>query len=1506
MFRCLGTKNRKKRGFTLMEVMVVVGIIAVIAAIAIPSVISMQKNMDYQQRCDYAKTIFLAAQSNLVELRSTGELDKVEDNKAKTVLQTNDGADGTVLPENFTDRYAYTFHNAGDNGLAMVDNPAAYYDIILPVNSVESVLRDQQVIIEYNPRTGGVYSVFYAEEYGELAGDYQTGKLQRNEKWLKDNLVGYYDGSDMTGEELGFYEVAARMSYENGQEGILTVEIPTQSTQNGVEDLVLNYESYIKALEIELTVIGENSGMFTKTIKNSGAAADFKTVSGGGTGGANVLQLTFTLDSLLEGSGFVNMAENQKTVQGAVTGFHVLPGDNISLSAEITFAAGENDPVIIFDDAVLAGVNPLFHSLTGDASSGYTLAVSNGRHLQNLNAMDPGIAVDVSVITFVNSDVESTASPVIDWKDTVDYYAKNNLAYFTPINNASLFNRTTQNSKTLTVDGNNVVISNLKINSSKTQNSNTYYADALSTVNSHVGLFSLINGQVNGLRIVNPVVRGGSGSQAVGVLAGSAGSSADITDCYVYVDTDAEDFSWNDLVITDAFNGTDTSDLQYGVIGYAAVGGMVGYSDDASFKQCFAAVPVFGNLTVNASMGNDIGVGGFVGMANRGSFNKCYSSVRTSGTGAVSYCGMGGFVGTSQNARFTNCFASGNVTHTSSSLVACGGFVGVMKEDGTARNNNALFDSCYALGEVRSTTGNGERQAKFVGTSDTTAGDIESKYQDRYKQLLYGKKTGYIYEGCYYLRGYNGVDNDVDTCTLPAGYNLLHDLYDIDFNDAYIDDILASLGKNGLTDAEEDKLKPEIVGSNYDEGDWTSGLNSKKNGHYPYMQGYKENGANYPYAMLTGMPFYGTWPDAPSSVGIGYWEMYEDGEFGIYYDQVGDTTLQNDTVAADGYLILSANDPGTPEVFFGESRDTRVIDFVGPVSVGGNSYYYGIIPADVAVSGSFYTKVEMNDKIDTYTMYFNPNTAATQVNPTGTNEEAKNPGTAAPDTLYIRTARQLAALGSSAMSSYWREDYVLHGDIDFSEYGIDASDLSEYGIDAEEFAKYGVTAQTMTSIGNATIPFTGTLTGVSGTTITVKDATSGLIGTLNGGTVTGITLNGSMSLDGAEGALVNIMNGGIISDCTVNAQIKSTGDHKDEVGLIAGKVLAGTISNTRSTGANSDLGFVGSIEENTAAPIDADATHYSTELCEDGSYTQKQIADKKLEQIPENADRTKRSYKATITDDCTYKKGSDTLKAVTYDPYYYSITGEDAYKADTTSAVAFTAAGNVKLSAFGTDQKDWFDSGYYFQILGGYFPVYVKVDVATETVTLPTEAPETESTEQDPTGSTGESMPPETQTTTTYTYTFGYPLGDSYRELSSPKSTQDPESVAITDMTLYSVSLPTSGTYILTNGTKVLTAAGEAEIGDTITENMIWTAGAQTWNNGENSIAVTLDIPSTGSVQYPMVTVNGAQYQVYAVSMNTDRDVELVDKNPIYSITKQENEPPAATETTAATEESQP
>ena len=81
MWRSLIDKfNRKdrKRGYTMTELLAVLGIIAVVVAIAIPSIYVISRTLKFKQRNDYAKTIFMAAQANLSEMRSDGSLDKLQ------------------------------------------------------------------------------------------------------------------------------------------------------------------------------------------------------------------------------------------------------------------------------------------------------------------------------------------------------------------------------------------------------------------------------------------------------------------------------------------------------------------------------------------------------------------------------------------------------------------------------------------------------------------------------------------------------------------------------------------------------------------------------------------------------------------------------------------------------------------------------------------------------------------------------------------------------------------------------------------------------------------------------------------------------------------------------------------------------------------------------------------------------------------------------------------------------------------------------------------------------------------------------------------------------------------------------------------------------------------------------------------------------------------------------------------------------------------------------------
>ena len=1387
----------------------------------------------------------------------------------------------------------------------------------MPVNSVESVIRDQSVIIEYNPRTGGVYSVFYAEGNPFLAEDYRHGRLQRNEEWLKKNTMGYYNGSDLTGEELGFYEVVAGLSYVNGQEGILNIDIPTQYLGNGVVNLVKNGNAnYIKGMDIHLTVIGETSGIFTKQIKKAGEDVVFTEVIGG-EGASNVLRIPVVLDSLVtvrdennkvKGTGLIYDDENINKNDGT---YSVKPGDNVSFVVEVTYVPGSTtDELILFDDAVLGGVNPLFHAVTGEEKvnneGGYTVAIANGRHLQNLNALDPAIAAHVKTVTFVNEDGSTDTAPVVDWAETTKYYFTSNLKYFAPIDNANLVDAE--------IDGKHTVISNLSIASDGALNTYDYYADSASD-QSEVGLFRRINGAVRDLRISNPVIRGGSNSEAVGALAGSAGTEAVVNNCYVYVDTDEKNYVPANLDLTDNFSGENG---KYGVSGYTAVGGMVGYSNDADFTNSLASVPVCGNMN---TAGTTVGVGGFVGAAKDGSFTKCYTGVRTLGSGAVfanqnapASCGLGGFVGTSDNAYYTNCFASGHVTNTSNTSngantrAATGGFVGIANSSKTA-----LFNACYALGTVRATDGSGIQQAKFVGESISA---IKKNVQDYYRDLLNDTASGHIFRDCYYLRGKTGV-LDADDYTLSASFDMLYSIYNFAAKEPYYEYLASALDTDaGTVESQIGQTHMQNSGFWHALKNWRQGLVSKnESGHHPYVQGYKNHGANYPYSMITGMPFYGTWPDAPAEIGIGYWEIYaeENGEtsIGFYYDQVDGMSLKDKTVLADGYVILSANN-GTKEVTFtGDTAKEIYISVSSKIRIDDSEYYYGVIPVNaIPVSQNFYTKVELKGSefsgtAKDYVAYFNPNVAASQISPAGEGTankvEAKYPGDDfVPKNIVIRSPRQLTALAGDAMKPFWDESFVLYGNIDYAAYGIEGAKLISYGMTEEQIAKiadYGMVSQTFTSIGTVekpmenvkAAPFTGKLSGYNGAaTVQVTGAGTGLVGVLGtNGKVSGITITGTMELGENEGALVNVMNGGTLENCTVNAVITS---NSDTAGLVVGKLNGGTISNCKSTGANERLAFVGNTTKPVKVAIDTTATHSGAAKFEDGIYTPDEIKELK----PVEGSEKVTEYTCTITEDCTYVKNGSVVPAVK-NTYYYSVSDKNTYMQSETPATEFVAESGIKLSRFGTDESGWKPAGLYYQLMGRYLPVSVKIEKNTETIYPAASVEDTGSADN---GETDASEPESSETTvtpepeikTTYTYTFGYELNDNYIPLSGDKVTENPDSYTITDMTLYSLKEPQkNSTYILVSGTQALKADDFlADINSGIVGEMVWTVGEDgNWYIGEKTIKVILDIPNTGASQYPKVKVGEMEYQAYAVELTTAREVKLVNQDSVYATTYQ-------------------
>ena len=452
-------RRRRSGGYTMTELLAVIAIIAVVCAIAIPSVFAIRNSLRFRSVNNYAESIFLAAQTNLTEMRSNGSLGPLQKN-AEGVYPEGSGAipDPNFPTEAWAAEYVYTTSEAGN----------AVYDMVLPRNSLDATVREKTVIIEFNPFTGNVYAVFYSEDPAVLE-TYRAGRLPREADARKDMMLGYYSGSGLGSSQLELERSMASMTFDNGEEGMVTVRIP-------VPELYYDrLDEFAENLEVRLTVAGERGGSFDVLIKPSGTKNNAKVQTG------NAILVSYPLDSLKDCRSFANLSTGTapkfdpahplqpekggkpvtdlKTENTAFYGgkdpftdagakpVHVLPGDNVTVTANIAF---NSDVTVNIEPAIIAGINPMFDYVRPDADGELIISVSNGRNLQNLNAIAPSLGVHVSQVHF---------SDDIYWNQTADYYndkygvlndgvkvyenrteaPARALPYFVPIHSESLF-----------------------------------------------------------------------------------------------------------------------------------------------------------------------------------------------------------------------------------------------------------------------------------------------------------------------------------------------------------------------------------------------------------------------------------------------------------------------------------------------------------------------------------------------------------------------------------------------------------------------------------------------------------------------------------------------------------------------------------------------------------------------------------------------------------------------------------------------------------------------------------------------------------------------------------------------------------------------------------------------------------------------------------------------------------------------------------------------------------
>ncbi len=1046
-----------------------VGIVAVLCAIAIPSIITVNRSMNDRDLDNSARAVYLAAQSNLAQMRSSGDLEKL------AVMKSDQGARN--VPESGN-------ANMGDDWNEQlrhtVSGTSEAFNLVLPANVLDAQLREQQILIEYNPFSGHVYAVFYSEGEQELS--YSSIADRKDEAALKEKGIGYYCGGSVTIAPAEVNSTAVTLSADtDGQELIASVTVPVPESYTNHQD------KFHEHLSAKLTIRGEMSGAELVIPTDSLSLKKELCI-----GSPNYIEFTFVLDSLNASNAFAALNTELGKVN-APTMFTL--GENLTITADVQFDAPEGETILTFDEVVITGVNSLFAEMkeNKDASGNvvsYEVELSNGRHLQNLNALNSELAKKVATIKLVED---------IYWNETVEYYTDAYVTpkaaraaeavdyeHFVPLN-TSVFTHTS-----VFFDGGDHRILYLNIDTT---------GDA--------GLFSVCNlAQVKDLAIVSPVIKG---TQNVGALAGAA-NSVTFTNCSVYIDTEDEYFSWDKME-------------EYGVFSTEKdAGGLVGYvsGTNAAFTECFAAVSV----TLENKTDQVDYAGGFVGKATNVKFTRCYAS------GDVEGERVGGFVGLNDGSTFARCFASGDVYAALLAGVA-GGFVGEMQNYSAVTPS---YSECYAVGVVE-----GKKDSETVkATVDGFCGAGLTLPTDAENDTDYFATVVKVYQNSYFLAHMPG---ETSLCATVANYGQLSSVNNDSAN---------------------------VLTSDY----WNPA--TKDTTHR-----YSVNGEGvYPFVMLKGMDFYGDWEAEQAPFAIAYFETYDDendddkDDTGYYISDEKTSTLRNEgvIVESDGYILLTdavassvtvnekqvhprKTSDGKYEMF---NEASYIYDL--PIEKSENSFYNEVIVTQTTTDG------EGEPNTTTYTLYYNPDFALTQLNPVfnekGEIEEAAQVN-GIPSKIYIRTARHLDAIAKNTTYQGSIYNYVQMIDVDFTTYG---------GTDGYKMEK---------PIAN----FAGTYTGSGGyvnqAEIKLKDA------------VTLFTkITGKVSdVDVVAGDLGSAVSGFVMENAgeIINCTVGPAGDKIDS-GYAAGTLkygfaaensgtIRGSMANTAATnaafvGTNTDTGII--------------------------------------------------------------------------------------------------------------------------------------------------------------------------------------------------------------------------------------------------------------------------------------------------------------------------------------------
>lgn len=277
--------KNKKKGFTLVELMVVLAITAILAALVGGGLIAYTRLARFEKNEANARTLFQTAQISLTRMETAGELDAfrrqvMEEGSTGDHFQNDvtvtDAGGKTLVSRTKTELDQNVAALYYDRTGAAAGNHNALVERLLGDYIYDASLLNASICVEIDVQSGQVYSVFYDTKSDKLRFNQNgaTNIYDRSyDRRRNDTLVGYYSAEDRVNV---VQLVQTKLKVKNPRLTNGETLTLSWSGNSSLGDLDTSYT----ATAYDAKDTGKTKPLFTITIKRdtAGAADDNKQV----------------------------------------------------------------------------------------------------------------------------------------------------------------------------------------------------------------------------------------------------------------------------------------------------------------------------------------------------------------------------------------------------------------------------------------------------------------------------------------------------------------------------------------------------------------------------------------------------------------------------------------------------------------------------------------------------------------------------------------------------------------------------------------------------------------------------------------------------------------------------------------------------------------------------------------------------------------------------------------------------------------------------------------------------------------------------------------------------------------------------------------------------------------------------------------------------------------------------------------------------------------------------